>query len=142
MCVYVCVFLSAHTPFSVYSWLQPPDCACAREGGARVTKVKGWEKHGMSVSNSTATRQTPLTCPGHTRPVVCLHFSGVTPSGSYFISACKGKSNIATCVFCSRHVTCCRWQANVTSGRNGGLDRHVRGTQGRCMGRLSQSRCY
>ncbi|CAI8009307.1 Serine-threonine kinase receptor-associated protein [Geodia barretti] len=43
----------------------------------------------MSAASSTAARQTPLTCPGHTRPVVCLHFSGVTPSGSYFISACK-----------------------------------------------------
>ncbi|XP_001600320.1 serine-threonine kinase receptor-associated protein [Nasonia vitripennis] len=34
-------------------------------------------------------RQTPLTCSGHTRPVVHLHFSDVTDSGYYLISACK-----------------------------------------------------
>lgn len=35
-------------------------------------------------------RQTPLTCSGHTRPVVHLDFSGVTESGYFLISACKG----------------------------------------------------
>ncbi|KAJ8915128.1 hypothetical protein NQ315_000380 [Exocentrus adspersus] len=34
-------------------------------------------------------RQTPLTCSGHTRPVVYLDFSGVTDSGYFLISACK-----------------------------------------------------
>ncbi|XP_066600240.1 serine-threonine kinase receptor-associated protein-like [Prorops nasuta] len=34
-------------------------------------------------------RQTPLTCSGHTRPVVHLAFSDVTDSGYYLISACK-----------------------------------------------------
>ncbi|XP_023017348.1 serine-threonine kinase receptor-associated protein wmd [Leptinotarsa decemlineata] len=34
-------------------------------------------------------RQTPLTCSGHTRPVVHLDFSEVTDSGYYLISACK-----------------------------------------------------
>ncbi|XP_011700896.1 PREDICTED: serine-threonine kinase receptor-associated protein isoform X1 [Wasmannia auropunctata] len=34
-------------------------------------------------------RQTPLTCSGHTRPVVHLAFSDVTESGYYLISACK-----------------------------------------------------
>lgn len=38
-------------------------------------------------------RQTPLTCSGHTRPVVHLDFSSVTPSGYFLISACKGKPN-------------------------------------------------
>lgn len=38
-------------------------------------------------------RQTPLTCSGHTRPVVHLAFSDVTESGYYLISACKGKFN-------------------------------------------------
>ncbi|KAF4789328.1 hypothetical protein TURU_152184 [Turdus rufiventris] len=36
-----------------------------------------------------AMRQTPLTCSGHTRPVVDLAFSGVTPYGYFLISACK-----------------------------------------------------
>ncbi|KAK9710581.1 WD domain, G-beta repeat [Popillia japonica] len=34
-------------------------------------------------------RQTPLTCSGHTRPVVHLDFSSVTDSGYFLISACK-----------------------------------------------------
>ncbi|KFM64458.1 Serine-threonine kinase receptor-associated protein, partial [Stegodyphus mimosarum] len=34
-------------------------------------------------------RQTALTCSGHTRPVVDLAFSSVTPSGYFLISACK-----------------------------------------------------
>lgn len=36
-------------------------------------------------------RQTPLTCSGHTRPVVDLAFSGITPYGYFLISACKGE---------------------------------------------------
>ena len=35
-------------------------------------------------------RQVPLTCSGHTRPVVHLKYSEVTPKGFFFISACKG----------------------------------------------------
>jgi len=34
-------------------------------------------------------RQTPLTCSGHTRPVVDLCFSDNTPDGYFLISACK-----------------------------------------------------
>jgi len=34
-------------------------------------------------------RQTPLTCSGHTRPVVDLQFSSITPDGFFLISACK-----------------------------------------------------
>ncbi|RUS90437.1 hypothetical protein EGW08_001778 [Elysia chlorotica] len=34
-------------------------------------------------------RQTPLTCSGHTRPVVDLSFSDNTPFGYFLISACK-----------------------------------------------------
>ncbi|XP_062520395.1 serine-threonine kinase receptor-associated protein-like [Corticium candelabrum] len=34
-------------------------------------------------------RQAPLSCSGHTRPVVDLDFSDVTPDGSFLISACK-----------------------------------------------------
>ncbi|KAK7895697.1 hypothetical protein WMY93_021022 [Mugilogobius chulae] len=36
-----------------------------------------------------AMRQTPLTCSGHTRPVVDLAFSGITAYGYFLISACK-----------------------------------------------------
>ncbi|KAM8884407.1 serine-threonine kinase receptor-associated protein [Synchiropus splendidus] len=36
-----------------------------------------------------AMRQTPLTCSGHTRPVVDLAFSGITPYGYFLISGCK-----------------------------------------------------
>ncbi|CAG0880441.1 unnamed protein product [Darwinula stevensoni] len=38
---------------------------------------------------ATTIRQTPLTCSGHTRPVVQLCFSDVTENGYYLISACK-----------------------------------------------------
>lgn len=38
-------------------------------------------------------KQTPLTCSGHTRPVVHLAFSEVTDCGYFLISACKGKFN-------------------------------------------------
>lgn len=38
----------------------------------------------------SALRQTPLTCSGHTRPVVYLAFSDITPFGYFLISACKG----------------------------------------------------
>ncbi|KAI5724066.1 hypothetical protein M8J76_014938 [Diaphorina citri] len=34
-------------------------------------------------------RQIPLTCSGHTRPVVHLAFSDITESGYFLISACK-----------------------------------------------------
>ncbi|KAL4704940.1 hypothetical protein ACJJTC_013397 [Scirpophaga incertulas] len=37
----------------------------------------------------TTFKQVPLTCGGHTRPVVHLDFSDVTPDGFYLISACK-----------------------------------------------------
>lgn len=37
----------------------------------------------------SAPRQTPLCCSGHTRPVVDLTFSPVTPDGFFLISACK-----------------------------------------------------
>lgn len=38
-------------------------------------------------------KQVPLTCGGHTRPVVHLDFSDVTKDGYFLISACKGKLN-------------------------------------------------
>jgi len=41
-----------------------------------------------------ATRQTPLTCSGHTRPVVDLAFSGFTDKGYFLISACKGEFSL------------------------------------------------
>jgi hypothetical protein len=38
----------------------------------------------------TSLRQIPITCSGHTRPVVDLRFSDVTPYSYFLISACKG----------------------------------------------------
>lgn len=44
-----------------------------------------------SNSNNNGNRVIPLTCSGHTRPVVDIQFSTITPEGKYFlISACKG----------------------------------------------------
>lgn len=41
----------------------------------------------------TTFKQVPLTCGGHTRPVVHLDFSDITKDGYFLISACKGKFN-------------------------------------------------
>lgn len=38
---------------------------------------------------SHPTRQTPLTCTGHTRPIVDLDFSGAASDGYFLLSACK-----------------------------------------------------
>ena len=46
-----------------------------------------------------ATRQTPLTCSGHTRPVVDLAFSGFTDKGYFLISACKGSIEVKSSFF-------------------------------------------
>ncbi|CAO3630501.1 unnamed protein product [Mucor fragilis] len=47
----------------------------------------------MNTPNSSSTngnRIIPLTCSGHTRPVVDIQFSSITPQGKYYlISACK-----------------------------------------------------
>lgn len=39
-------------------------------------------------------KQVPLTCSGHTRPVVNLAFSGISEHGYFLISACKGNNGI------------------------------------------------
>lgn len=39
-------------------------------------------------------KQIPLTCSGHTRPVVHLDFSDIIECGYFLISACKGKFSI------------------------------------------------
>lgn len=38
---------------------------------------------------ATTLRQIPITCSGHTRPVVDLRFSDITPYSYFLISACK-----------------------------------------------------
>ncbi len=45
-------------------------------------------------------RQVPLSCPGHTRPVVQLHYSESTPSGYYLISASKGMLGASNDNYC------------------------------------------
>lgn len=40
--------------------------------------------------NTNPSRVIPLTCSGHTRPVVHLQFSPITDGTYYLISACKG----------------------------------------------------
>jgi len=41
------------------------------------------------MASEGTTRQTPLTCTGHTRPVVDLNFSKSTQDGFFILSACK-----------------------------------------------------
>lgn len=44
----------------------------------------------MTTANSSTTlRQIPITCNGHTRPVVDLRYSEITPYSYFIISACK-----------------------------------------------------
>ncbi|KAI8805760.1 WD40-repeat-containing domain protein [Cladochytrium replicatum] len=46
--------------------------------------------NGSAASGSDTPANKPLTCTGHTRPVVDLHFSHYAPTGEFFlISACK-----------------------------------------------------
>lgn len=45
----------------------------------------------LTLPNMANLRQTPLTCSGHTRPVVDLAFSDITECGYFLISACKGE---------------------------------------------------
>ena len=50
-------------------------------------------------------RQTPLTCSGHTRPVVFLAFSEVNNDGIYFsISACKDGNRIFIYILAKYHL--------------------------------------
>lgn len=41
------------------------------------------------MTTSTTLRQIPITCNGHTRPVVDLRYTGITPYSYFIISACK-----------------------------------------------------
>lgn len=59
-----------------------------REGGDRDPRSP---LRVTALAAAMAMRQTPLTCSGHTRPVVDLAFSGITPYGYFLISACKGE---------------------------------------------------
>merc|ERR1711881_743584 len=53
-------------------------------------RVACWDRTGQLVVTMGSLRQTPLTCSGHTRPVVFLAFSDINPEGQYYsISACK-----------------------------------------------------
>lgn len=42
-------------------------------------------------------KQIPLTCSGHTRPVVHLDFSDIVECGYFLISACKGTFLLKFC---------------------------------------------
>jgi len=53
----------------------------------------------------SAMRQTPLTCSGHTRPVVHLSFSDITEHGYFMISACKGTGKTVTVTALSENFT-------------------------------------
>ncbi len=65
--------------------------------GASVGNGNGNASSNSSTANGSSSqllRQTPLTCSGHTRPVVFLAFSEVNPEDEaayYCISACKGE---------------------------------------------------
>ena len=67
-----------------------------------VAPVSNPQQHMATTLTSTTTiRQHALTCSGHTRPVVDLAFSPVTPDGYFLVSACKGmrSSVVFVCAF-------------------------------------------
>jgi len=51
--------------------------------------TNGTPNGSASSNSSNSLRQIPITCSGHTRPVVDLRFSAVTPYSYFLISACK-----------------------------------------------------
>ncbi len=62
--------------------------------GAPAINGTNGSTNGSSSAASQLLRQTPLTCSGHTRPVVFLAFSEINPEEDvayYCISACKGE---------------------------------------------------
>lgn len=60
----------------------------------------------------TSFKQVPLTCGGHTRPVVHLAFSDVTKDGFYLISACKGEFlQLFPLRGCLNPWHVCRWKS-------------------------------
>lgn len=59
---------------------------CTRHGSPGISTTRALD---MSETPVKIPRQTPLTCNGHTRPVVDLCFSAMTPDGFFCISACK-----------------------------------------------------
>jgi hypothetical protein len=64
---------------------------------------------------TTTLRQIPITCSGHTRPVVDLKFSDITPTSYYLISACKGKNIIIKLIIIFLFIFS-RWIPNATRG--------------------------
>ena len=98
------------------------------------------ENH-LKCTKMACLRQTPLTCSGHTRPVVDLAFSDVSENGYFLISACKGDFVLYFNKYlrkrCTLHlfVLMCRWETNDPSRRHWWLDRDTWRTQRRCLGR-------
>ncbi|KAJ1547819.1 hypothetical protein HK096_010884 [Nowakowskiella sp. JEL0078] len=55
-----------------------------------ITRSASRKSVESSANGTGGPKQVPLTCTGHTRPVVDLHFSGFTQNGDFFlISGCK-----------------------------------------------------
>lgn len=82
----------------------------------------------MNKSNSQQQQIQPLTCHGHTRPVVDLQFSDPIADGPLLISSCKGNvtdwlSTWDISISFSSFF-CIRWQSHVTRWYHRWLDRH------------------
>lgn len=65
-----------------------------------------------SQQNESSLKQVSITCNGHTRPIVHLHFSPITENGFYLVSGSKGWSESK--IFVHRILNFnCRWNANA-----------------------------
>ncbi|KAJ6660004.1 hypothetical protein lerEdw1_018202 [Lerista edwardsae] len=74
---------------SLFAWLRAGCVPLGRALQRRLLSLRASSRSPPSSAADMAMRQTPLTCSGHTRPVVDLAFSGITPYGYFLISACK-----------------------------------------------------
>lgn len=66
------------------------------------------------MSSNSNLRQIPLTCSGHTRPVVHLDFSDITECSYFLISACKGEFYHLLYDLFNLKFFLILWQAHVT----------------------------
>lgn len=78
--VYFFVILKSTTKFILLLTLSFANEALSKTRPNKMTS---------SSSSSTSLRQIPITCNGHTRPVVDLRYSEITPYSYFIISACK-----------------------------------------------------